>query len=69
MCAYRFLFEDTPVNVVTPDWAQERMNQRKVNLKQLEKDTGIDRGNLSNWVNGKRPMSQPVKALFYYYFK
>lgn len=25
--------------------------------------------NISAWANGLRPMSQPVKGLFYYYFE
>lgn len=58
-----------PTEDVTPEWIQDRMNENKVSLKRLEKDTGLDKTNLSAWVNGKRPMSQPVKAMFYYYFR
>lgn len=61
-------YQSPLVDVVNPQWLQQQLNQHKVSLKQLEKDTGIDKSNLSNWVNGNRPMSQPVKAMFYYYF-
>jgi len=43
------------------------MLQKGVRIKQIAFDTGVDRESVSEWVTGKRSMSQIVKALFYYY--
>lgn len=57
-----------PPDVVTPQWIQDQMQQSEINLKQLERETGIDRVLLSDWINDKHPLEQVVKAMFYYYF-
>ncbi len=49
-------------------WIQNKMNQFHMQLNELVMDTDIDNTNLSAWINGKRPMSQPVKAMFWFYF-
>lgn len=61
-------YHSPPPDDVTPEWIQERMRRHQVSLKKLQKVTGIDKSSLSNWVNGNRPMSQPVKAMFYFFF-
>lgn len=58
-----------PVDAVDPDWISRRMNDEGVGIKEIVKFTGIDKSNISAWVNGTRPMSQPVKAMFYLYFE
>ncbi|MEO6524504.1 MAG: helix-turn-helix transcriptional regulator [Mucilaginibacter sp.] len=55
------------VNVVTPNWLEERLVKKGVRVKDLALMTGINRTNISAWVNGSRPMSQPVKAMFYFF--
>ncbi|MAO65063.1 MAG: hypothetical protein CL666_08685 [Balneola sp.] len=62
-------YQRPPADNVTPEWIQKRMNDRKISLKQIEGTTSIDKTNLSAWINGKRPMSQPVKAMFYFMLK
>lgn len=57
------------VEIVTPKWIAEKMLKQSLKIKTIQADTGIDKTNLSAWINGVRPMSQPVKAMFYYYFK
>jgi hypothetical protein len=59
----------SPVEVVTPEWISKQMLAHKVALKYLVKDFGIDKTTLSALINGKKPLSQPVKGLFYYFFK
>lgn len=54
------------VDVVTPDWLQEVIPKKRVSAKKIRELTGIDKGNISNWISGKKPMSQPVKAMFYF---
>jgi hypothetical protein len=60
---------ESPSAVVTPEWINRKMQEQDVRIKQIAFDTGIDRTDISGWINGHRPMSQIVKALFYYYFK
>jgi hypothetical protein len=59
---------ESPAATVTPDWIGKKMLEKEIRIKQIAFDTGIDRTDLSAWINGLRPMSQIVKAMFYYYF-
>lgn len=55
------------VDVVDPAWIADKMLKFGIRIKDIQVDTGIDKTNLSAWINGLRPMSQPVKAMFYFY--
>ncbi|MFA6084236.1 hypothetical protein [Mucilaginibacter sp.] len=55
------------IDIVTPEWLEKRMVERGVRVKDIAIDTGIDRTSLSGWISGLRPMSQPVRAMFYFY--
>jgi hypothetical protein len=59
----------SPVEEVTPNWIKERMNRYKVGNKQLVKDLGLSKAEVSALVNGHREMGIRTKGLFYYYFK
>lgn len=61
------VFHPGPVEIVTPAFIRTLMTYLKVKVKDIVKDTDIDKTNVSAWVNGTRDMSQPVKAMFYYY--
>lgn len=61
-------FQLALVDVVDPDWIADKMLKKEVRIKDIQADTGINKTNLSAWIKGTRPMSQPVKAMFYYYF-
>lgn len=54
-----------PTAVVSPAWLQERTGTLKV--KDMAHDLGIDPNMVSGYVNGSKPMTNTVKAMFYYY--
>ncbi|MFD2288035.1 XRE family transcriptional regulator [Pedobacter petrophilus] len=58
----------SPAIVVTSSWIDKKMLEKGVRIKQIAFDTGLDRESISDWVTGKRSMSQLVKAMFYFYF-
>lgn len=60
-------FAPSPASTVTTAWIDSKMQQKGVRIKQIAFDTGIDRESISDWVTGKRSMSQIVKAMFYFY--
>ena len=60
-------YAPSPASVVTPVWLDRKMQEKGVRIKQIAFDTGIDRESISDWVMGKRKMSQIVKAMFYFY--
>ena len=60
-------FQASPASIVNTAWIDKMMQQKGIRIKQIAFDTGIDRESVSDWVTGKRRMSQIVKALFYYY--
>lgn len=55
-------------NMVTTSWVSNEMAKRDIKIKDMVVDTGLDKTNLSAWISGKRPMSNIVKAMFYFYF-
>jgi hypothetical protein len=61
-------YRESPAEQVTPEFIRHNMTELKIKVKDLVSDTGIDRANIAAWMNGNRDMSQPVKALLYYYF-
>ncbi|MGF1924634.1 MAG: helix-turn-helix domain-containing protein [Bacteroidia bacterium] len=60
-------FAPSPASIVTTAWLESKMQQKGVRIKQIAFETGIDREAISDWVTGKRSMSQLVKAMFYFY--
>jgi len=56
-----------PTSVVNPAWLEKRMKEKGVRIKQIAFETGLDRESISEWITGKRSMSQIVKAMFYFY--
>lgn len=62
-------YKAPPVDIVTPEWVQERMSNKRMSSKAIRDLTGIHKGNISSWISGRRNMSQPVKAMFYLLLK
>jgi len=60
-------FLPNPTSVVNPAWLEKRMKEKGVRIKQIAFETGLDRESISDWITGKRSMSQIVKAMFYFY--
>jgi len=61
-------YSPSPASTVTTKWLEEKMQQRGLRIKQIAFQTGIDKQAISDWVTGKKAMSQLVKAMFYFYF-
>lgn len=61
-------YVESPVNKVDTEWINRKMLEAQVKLKDIAEETGIDYTQLSSLVSGARPLSQPMKALFYFYF-
>lgn len=57
-----------PIESIDGKWIVDRMNKLDMRVVNIVNDTGIGKANISAWANGIRPMSQPVKAMFYFYF-
>jgi hypothetical protein len=57
-----------PITEIDGEWVKEKMEELDIGVNDVVKDTGVDKTNISAWANSTRPMSQPVKAMFYYYF-
>ena len=60
-------YQANPTEKVTPEYIREAMNSYDIKVKDIVDETGIDKSNVSAWENGTRSMSQPVRAMFYYY--
>lgn len=62
------VYVENQISLIDGDWVRNRMESLGVKVVDIQKDTGISKANISAWAGGLRPMSQPVKAMFYYYF-
>jgi hypothetical protein len=60
-------YQANPTEQVTPEYIRDAMTNYDIKVKDIVEETGIDKSNVSAWVNGTRTMSQPVRAMFYYY--
>lgn len=60
-------YQANPTEQVTPEYIRDAMTSYDIKVKDIVEETGIDKSNVSAWVNGTRTMSQPVRAMFYYY--
>jgi negative regulator of replication initiation len=61
-------FAPSPASTVTTQWLAQKMELKGIRIKQIAFETGIDKESISDWVSGKKSMSQIVKAMFYFYF-
>ncbi len=61
-------YQAPAVNEVTPQWINRKMEETGTRLKDIAAETGLDYPYLSTLINDRNPLSQPMKALFYYYF-
>jgi hypothetical protein len=62
------VYTPNPISLIDSKWLNSKMLEHGVRAKDIVNDTGIDKTNVSAWVNDLRPMGQPIKAMFYYYF-
>jgi hypothetical protein len=60
---------ESPANKVDAEWINNQMLATGTKLKDIAADTGIDYTQLSSAAGGDRNLSQPMKALFWYYFE
>lgn len=61
-------YEPSPVEAVDDKWVNKQMLATGIRIKDMSRDMGIDKTNLSHLISGAKPMSQHVKAMFYFYF-
>lgn len=62
-------YDGTPLDAVTPQWLEERFSETGTKQRDVTAEIGLPESTVSSWISGKRPMSLPVKAMFYFYFK
>lgn len=56
------------VDNIDISWILDKMREFGINRKDLIKQLAIDKSSLSLILSGKRELSKPMRALFYYYF-
>jgi hypothetical protein len=61
-------YDRPPVDTVDAEWINKQMLATGTKLKDIASDTGLTYTHLSALSSGADPLSQPMKALFYYYF-
>lgn len=53
---------------ITPAWIRSEMERLNVKVGDIERETGANQSNISQWIHDRRNMSAPVKAMFKFYF-
>lgn len=66
--AHAIPYEESPVDTVDEKWIQSQMLETGTKLKDIVRDTGLNNTQLSTMLNGGKPFSQVMKAMFYFYF-
>lgn len=56
------------VEDITLDWIEAKMTEFGIKRNDLIKQLAIDRSSLSLIMSGKRELSKPMRATFFYYF-
>lgn len=56
------------VDDITIDWIESKMQEFGIKRNDLIKQLAIDRSSLSLILSGKRELSKPMRATFFYYF-
>lgn len=56
------------VNDITLEWIESKMIEFGIKRNDLIKQLAIDRSSLSLVLSGKRELSKPMRATFFYYF-
>ncbi|MBP7398199.1 MAG: hypothetical protein KA954_01340 [Chitinophagales bacterium] len=62
-------YSEPACNIVDSKWIQKKMLDTSTRLNHIAIDTGMDKPNLSLIINGRKEITQPLKAFFYYYFE
>lgn len=62
------LISITHAKDVNPAWVLKQMDLQGISVGKIVADTGVNQSNVSCWIHNRRPMSAPVKALFFNYF-
>lgn len=55
-------------SLVTSEWVREQMELYGIKPKDLSQQLGFTQAAISELINGKRPLSSPVRASLFYYF-
>lgn len=56
-------------DIVTPGWLYQTRLKGELNNSTIAKALGINKSTVSAYIGGKKTLTQPVKAAFYYYYK
>lgn len=59
-------FNPPKTNKVNAGWVNYMLAAKGITFDAIQEETGLDRKKLHDWLSGKEPMSQEVKAMFYY---
>lgn len=62
-------YKEPVISIVSPEWLQKSKRELNISQKEICKDLGLSKSDVSVAISGLRPMSNRTKAMFYYYFK
>jgi hypothetical protein len=62
-------YEESPAKKVDADWIKKKMEEHGVTLKEMSEETGLNNTQLSPLTTGSKPLSDAMKAMFYFYFR
>ena len=65
---FRSVVYSLNVDDITIDWIESKMQEFGIKRNDLIKQLAIDRSSLSLILSGKRELSKPMRATFFYYF-
>lgn len=62
-------YEESPAQKIDAAWIKKKMEDHSIKLKDIVEESGLGYSQLSHLINGSKPLSDAMKAMFYFYFK
>jgi ribosomal protein L7/L12 len=62
-------YEESPALKVDAEWIKKKMDEHGITLKEMADETGLNNTQLSPLTTGSKPLSDAMKAMFYFYFR
>lgn len=63
------VYKENPVDRINVKWIKQKMQETGIRLNRIAEDSRILFADLEAVINGKQPLSNQLKAFFYFYFE
>lgn len=66
--ASTFKGEKSAPEIVTTQWIENQKYKYRLKSKTVSKELGVSESNIKAYMDGTKPLTSPIRAMFYFYF-